>query len=282
MINKAVFSYICNEERSPSGYNSFEDMCACLSLASNVAKKHFKKMELITNSYAASIFIDKLQLPFTTVKTEFDNWKHLPQIFWGFGKVKSYQMQDEPFCHIDGDVFMWDKLPNDMLDAKLIFQSCETPFISGYGWYVPLLSLADRLPVYPQIIKDNPVKMAFNCGICGANDLEIIQDWYKASSHYVLGEQNWPIIQRSSMAIHQNLLHEQYFISSICKSKGYLPNKEVRFLLNTNTILEDCYRPERKFTHLWGTTKKDVKNMNKVWARLHTDYPETYELLKKL
>jgi hypothetical protein len=189
MINKAVFSYICKEEKSPSGYNTFKDMCLSLALSVNVAKRHFEKIELITNSYAADLFIDKLKLPFTSVLTEFDNYKELDSRWWGWGKVKAYSMQKEPFIHIDGDFFLWDKPSKDKLNAPLLFQSLETPFTGGYSWYEKLLEIP--VPNFPKIIKDNPVDYAFNCGVCGANDLSIVSKWLEYSSDFVLNKENF-------------------------------------------------------------------------------------------
>lgn len=283
MIDRLVYSYWNPDGFSnTSGYEKFDDFLMSISLSLNVSRKHFKETVLVTNSFGKELLIDKLKLPFDIVSTEFDKYNHLHRMWWGWFKVLAYSLQDKPFIHIDNDAFFIDKPSSEVLNAKLCFQSIETPFEGGYGWYKHLLPVSSKAPRYPKVVLDNPVGYAFNCGIAGGNDLGIIKEWFDISSEFVLSEENQPYLQSNEFSIHQNLIHEQYFIASLTKSKKWLPNKEIKFLLRTNTIMQDCYRKDQRFTHFWGLTKKESNVVNRIENRMKNDYPETYNKIKNL
>lgn len=280
MINKAVFSYWNPDGfNNSSGYSCFKDMVASTALAVCSAKKIFKEVEFITNDFGKLIFGDFIHLP-VTIRTDLNKHDNLNKRWWGFTKIEAYASQDKPFVHIDNDAYLWNKPSDDLLTAKLLFQSIETPFKDGYGWYPQLLKVLKGTDFIPKQILDNPVDMAFNCGVMGANDLDIIKEWYNLSKQFVTADHDDFLKKEENMGIHQNLLHEQYFISSLCKQRGYKPNKEVKFLLRTEKLMEDCYREQTKFTHLWGTTKRIQENMDKVYKRFYNDHPKVARNLK--
>lgn len=276
-IQKAVHSY-WNHSKSEdnfSGFASFKDMLASTILSLLIAKPYFEEFELVTNNYGKSILIDKLDLPYTSVRTDLNKWDNLNPIFWGFMKICAYAIQDKPFLHIDNDVYLITKPSEEFLNGKLCFQSIETPFEDFYGWYKILLETAKKAKSFPNIINKHGVDYAFNCGVAGANDLEIIKEWVNCSAAYVLSHKNKEFFDNSENYLqHQNLLHEQYFIASLSKIKGYENNKDVQFILNSNDIHKEA---NGKFVHLWGTTKRLSENINKVYNRLKRDYPEYYE-----
>lgn len=89
------------------------------------ASKHFDEVELVTDS-VSWIEIEKLRLPFTSVKTTLDNIPDTFKGFWALGKLYAYAVQDKPFIHIDNDVILWEKLPDWALNAPLLVQQEET------------------------------------------------------------------------------------------------------------------------------------------------------------
>jgi len=273
---KAVYSFWSKDSQA-NGYNTLKDFLVTFSLSMLITKKHFKDVELVTNTDGKRIFIDILDLPFTSVSTGSNRFNHLPKWMWGYAKLGACEYQNEPFVHLDNDVFLWDGLPDKLMKKKMFFQSVETPFKAGYGLYGPLLKFANKCPNFPKIIKNNPVDYAYNCGIMGCNDPSIIKEWFKISTDWVLDKDNHKrIIENKDLLIHQNLLLEQYFIASITKRMKLRPYTEIGLLLGTETILADCYKEGQRFTHLWGCTKKDQGLMNKVYKRLKSEFPIIY------
>ena len=167
MIDRAVYSYWnIDGQLNTSGFSTFRDFLATISLSVLTSREHFKEIGFVTNGFGKKVFIDLLNLPFDDVSLTLDENSKVKRIWWAYSKLCAYAEQDKPFVHIDNDAFLWDGLPRDLKNGKLCFQSLETPFKEEYGWYVHLLKAAERCGYFPKLVKDNPVDFAFNCGIC--------------------------------------------------------------------------------------------------------------------
>jgi len=283
---KAVYTYWSKEQdKNTCGFNSFEDFLTTMSLSVNIASNHFKEIELVTNSFGKYILIDILKLPFTSVNLELDKWDNLPSMFWTYPKILAYSLQKEPFIHIDNDVFLWSGIPEKCLKNDLYFQSKEWFGLEGFGWYHHLVDLMiKKAPFKPQFIVENLLDVSknskeytFNCGIVGCNSdkgLKIIERWKDLSTQYVLSLENLDFFNNAdNLQIHQNLLHEQYFVGCLLKAENLLDNVGV--------LLEDYNKESTcgnyKYTHLWGLVKRDSNVMNKVYKRLRADFSLQYD-----
>lgn len=274
---KAIYSYwnkVGNDNKS--GYNNLKDLCACTALSVENTLKHFGNAELITNDFGYDLLINKAKIPFTSVNLELNKFDNLDQYFWGFTKIVAYSLQKEPFIHIDNDFIIWDKPSKEILSKDLFFQS-EEPFDDDiYRYYKPLLELFYNAPFKSDKISNNPTKLAFNCGIMGANNLEVIKEWRELAENYISNKQNIDYFYKNpEMLIHLNLLHEQYFIASLIKS-----NK-----LNVGVLVDNIFEASKngkRFTHLWGTVKRKDFIINKVYRRLFGDFPKYKEILNNI
>lgn len=54
--------------------------------------------------------IDDLKLPYTKVHVVLDELNDYHKNLWAIGKIRTYQLQEEPFIHIDGDVLFGNRL----------------------------------------------------------------------------------------------------------------------------------------------------------------------------
>jgi len=274
MIEKAVFSYFNPEDNfiNKCGFSTYPDFLYTTALAVLCASRHFKEVEMVTNDWAIDVF-QKIGLPVTSYSNKLNEMKDVSRFFWAYGKLLAYCEQKVPFVHIDNDVFLWDKLPKRILKAELCFQSHEPFDQKGYGYYDLLKPCWNEQPVRPQKIVDNEVTdFAYNCGICGGHRLEFFEEWRECSATYIFAEANQENFYRkyANLMIHQNLFHEQYFAACLIKMhkiRGYVT------VIDPN-VLEI---PEKlKYTHLWGTTKKDFSMMRRVNMRLQIEDPELH------
>lgn len=282
MINKAIFSY-WNPNRVDQGFNSLSDFLYTIAMAVNVAKKHFNEVELITDDWGKSLLIDKVKIHFTSVNTCLQDLtdKGVSHYFWGYSKIVAYASQKTPFIHIDNDVLLWDGIPGKLLNKDLIFQSFETFAMPEYGWYKPLVEKFIWMPVKPMPILGNMViDHTYNCGVMGANNLDIIKEWISCSENYLFSKENQEYLfdKNRDLLIHQNLLHEQYFISCLIK-KNDLRNK-VGVLFEERDIRKIDFTKPYKYTHLWGLSKKDKVIISRVKKRLKEDFPAQYLNIK--
>jgi len=284
MIEKAVFSYFNADESfgSKCGFKKYSDFLFTTALSIACASRHFKEVQFISSSWGVDLF-KKLGLPVTEYSTDLYQMKTVSKYFWAYGKLIAYNIQNKPFVHVDNDVFLWKPLPLRILNAHLCFQSHEPFDVDGYKYYGRLKPCFERAPIKPQAIEDNPVDdFAYNCGICGGNDLKIFSEWKRCSEEYIFAPENHDVFFKEfrSILIHQNLFHEQYFLASLVKKHGLRNRVEVmnEDAMQINYGL-DPTKP--RYTHLWGTTKTDSGMMAKVRMTLFYQNKELFDTVDK-
>jgi len=89
-------------------------------LSSNQLSKHHSNLELYTDTFGYEILIKKLDLPYTKVYVVLDELNSYNPNLWAISKIKTYELQTEPFLHVDGDVFVWDSLLRKSRNSSFI------------------------------------------------------------------------------------------------------------------------------------------------------------------
>lgn len=100
-------------------YNAMSWALSCLCL-----HQHFNDIELYTDTAGYQFLIEKLGLPYKKAHVVLDDFFCLPY-HWALSKIKVYSMQESPFVHVDGDIYLPNGLPDSLLAAKLIAQNKE-------------------------------------------------------------------------------------------------------------------------------------------------------------
>ena len=141
---------------------------SCLTL-----KKWYKNIELVTDSVGAPLFINQLNLPYTSTSVCLDELNHYHPELWAIGKIKAYQIQTEPFLHIDGDIFIWKKLGDlSFHKSPLIVQNVEY----DCKWNIEaMVNNEKKLSFLPEEINGAYKKSDFtsiNAGVIGGTDLD--------------------------------------------------------------------------------------------------------------
>ena len=277
MIEKAVFSYFNPDESfgNRCGFARYSDFLFTTALSVLCASRYFKEVQFISSDWGLDI-IKPLNMPITSYSNKLNEMKSVSKYFWAYGKLLAYNEQDVPFVHIDNDVFLWEPLPKKVLRAKLCFQSFEPFDQPGYGFYDMLKPSFKKAPVKPRAIVENEVTdFAYNCGICGGHELSIFKEWIACSAEYIFAPKNQDIFFKkfANVLIHQNLFHEQYFLA--CLIKKHDLRRSVQVLAKNAIDIPQVL----KYTHLWGTTKKDKGMMARVRMRL---FDEDQQLFTKV
>ena len=187
MIRKAVYSFFSHPFRTRPGYAGFvtlEHFLNAWTLSVQLARRHFDAVELVTDHYGKALLVDALNLPFTSVRDELDAAvpEHIRDLFWTFGKLVAYHLQDEPFIHIDYDVFLWKRPPERILHAPLFGQNTESDiwkidiYKQGYMAMCAYLKYRPRdwVVIYPGVHRYDT---AINTGIIGGNDVHFIREY---------------------------------------------------------------------------------------------------------
>ena len=93
---------------------------SCLSL-----KDNYQNIVLYTDSHGYEIFAEQLKLPYTDIIIQYDNLT-CPEPHWAYPKLLTYSLQKEPFIHVDGDVYLPNKLDNT-IEMRLQTVQIKTP-----------------------------------------------------------------------------------------------------------------------------------------------------------
>ena len=152
-------------------YNYMSWTLSCLQF-----RKHHGFIELVTDAKGKELLIDNLKLPYDNVRVELDIFNDYHPDLWAISKLHSYTLQDEPFLHVDGDVYVWKELES-VKNKPLVAQNEDINFEYYYNiWngieanfeYIPSYMLEDR--------KKQPIIHACNAGIFGGTDVVFLKE----------------------------------------------------------------------------------------------------------
>ena len=123
--NRSVNDYLQNK----AGWLSPEYHWMAWALSVLQLKKFYPAVELVTDELGKYILIDLLQLPYTSVRTDLETaLRPYPHDLWAMAKIYAYSIQEAPFLHVDGDVFIWKLFDDHLLEADLVAQNLEVVF----------------------------------------------------------------------------------------------------------------------------------------------------------
>lgn len=271
---KAVYSYWEDyRKKINGGFKTKRDLAITLTLSVLESKKQFSSVEFYTNKLGKEL-VDDFQIPFDKVHVVLDHFDGvLEPDFWAYIKIYVYSLQKEPFIHIDNDVILWDKIPQNILESDLFFQNKE--YLSSHQGYIVRLKEAKAFPkINYEVVKEQPL-WAYNCGIVGGTNLELIKIWKEIVDEYLFSPKNKTTWESITDKHSHNHLFEQYFISSIIS----IYKKSIKSI---ETLLKDDFMKSAtrdfKMTHMWGEAKRSTIAMNKVRERLFRDYPKYKEI----
>ncbi len=260
-------------------FNYMSWALSCLSL-----KKFYKNVELITDKQGENLLIDTLKLPYTNVTVALDSLNTYHSKLWAIGKIKAYQMQTEPFLHVDGDVFIWKPFGDkEFYTHKLIVQNIER----SYDYYEKILySLTSNFDYIPEAIKINYSKLmdytSVNAGIIGGIDIDFFQCYTNEAFSFV--DKNIKQLETINTGLF-NCVYEQYLFYCLAKEKNvkitpflnFEPKKEFTELMCFNLVPF-----EKSYVHLIGFAKSSIYACEQVEMRLKYEYPQYHKLINHL
>ena len=249
---------------------------SCLQLC-----RYYDHVELVTDRLGKEILIDTLELPYTNVRLGLDDLNDYPADLWALGKLYAYGLQNEPFLHVDSDLFIWEELRSDMTKSPLVAQHLE----KEYAFYKNLMEEVAPLNLHiPECIKARhkiePIN-AYNMGITGGHDLEFFRFYTIEAFKFInANKQNF-----SRMALGPfNTIFEQVLFYSLAQTH----QKPVNLYTYTTGehLVDDEMKglerfrktpPQSGLTHLYGSCKGMQPFCDEVSYKLKKYHPASYE-----
>jgi hypothetical protein len=246
-------------------------------------RKFYDDVELVTDKFGHYLLIEKLQLPYTKVHVILDELNGYNENLWALAKIKAYSHMQEPFLHVDGDVFIWEPFDEGLLACGLITQNIE--FTTAYynEMWSNIFPFLDYVPQSMDKFIDGTHKNAYNMGIFGGNDLEFIKEYCAASLRFVdRNKQNTGKIDLFNF----NIFFEQvlfYEMSEIHQKKvDVLIHEEIGDNEYKGFGNFDEVPHKRTYLHLLGFFKRQHEISRKLEVYVLKYYPQYYRKIEDL
>ncbi|KAA2218526.1 DUF6734 family protein [Maribacter flavus] len=251
---------------------------SCLSF-----KKHYGKIELVTDIEGKSILIEKLKLPYSNVRVELDSLNHYPPQLWAIGKLYSYGIQEEPFIHVDGDAFIWGKIGANVENSELIAHHADD---AEYHYFNAMEHIKERNFRLPQFLMDDFKRYKkFNtssAGIIGGNNFKFFKEYSKKAFDFI--DANLHLINGDLNGTWFALIYEQYFFSVMAREK----HLKINHVFTTDEITKlnfvsflNKYGPI-KYVHLLAHMKSSIEYCRRMELQLILEYPEYHKRIIEL
>ncbi|WP_281866048.1 DUF6734 family protein [Flavobacterium sp. GSB-24] len=252
-------------------YNWLSWILSCHQLV-----KFHKDVELYTDRFGYEILITKLHLPYTKVHVVLDDLNDYHSDLWAVSKIKVYQMQTEPFLHIDGDVFVWESLNEKFRDAAVLTQNLEitaSNYAKMWNEISPeLIYMPDEMESYHK----RPDNFGCNMGVTGGNDIDFFKEYARISIDFLdKNRKAWSKIN----CLNFNLFFEQVLFYQ------YAQKREAKIDFLFSEVYNDGYYsgfaefqdvPDKKYLHLLGAYKKNPAVCKAMEVYVMKNYPQYY------
>ncbi len=260
------------------------------ALSLQTASQHYRPTALYTDDAGARLLIDGIGLEFDQVFTSLNALDAYDPGWWATGKLYTYRVQQEPFIHIDSDVYLWQRLPRDLERASLLAQNPEF-FVPNASYYEPQTleaalenHAATWLPPEWQWYRGSHLEQrGENCGIFGGQRVDFIRHYAAQALAFVEHEANrrvWRNLERKS---NHTVLIEQYLLTACIEyhrriGGGPYRDVEIDYLF---TSMDDAFFSNKAielgYTHLIANAKQDPGIGELLETRVAEDWPALYE-----
>lgn len=251
------------------------------ALSCLLLKKHYSKVDLYTTETGKQFLIDQLNLPYSNFFT-IPHENLISSVNWALSKLLTYSIQDEPFLHVDGDVFIWNPLGKDLLNSALIAQNAETD-TNAYNHGLQVLRKQGFLKKFNLTLPKKGNVIAYNAGIIGGYDIEFMGTYARQAIAFV--QSNLKLSPTGIDPVEYCMIFEQYFFAQIVKKY----NRKVTTLFSVS--VSDVSYPgfnnfqvmkKKGYWHLMGQFKLNRYNIKMMMSELRCLNPQIYYKILKL
>lgn len=280
-------SLIKEQGRFSGGWLSNKYFTMAITLSVLSIKKHYPNIELYTDEAGKKLLIDDLKLPYSKVNVVLDQFNDLPSSLWAIPKVYTYSLQEEPFVHVDNDIFFWDKILNPLKNSDLFVQNFEyltydyakiLDYIYKNFEYIPeyLKNIEIEKFITGEVLVVDSEYASINAGIFGGKDINFLKEY--TNEVFEIVNKNKEYITNDIGGFINVVLEQLVFYRLAAKR-----NKQITPLLNTDyfsrfiTLVNFEYCPFNiKYIHCLGDFKKNLDICEQVEFRLKYHFPIFY------
>ncbi|MFD2565592.1 DUF6734 family protein [Aquimarina rubra] len=247
------------------------------ALSALTINRFYNQNELHTDDRGKELFNNLLELPYSDIHTNLEKINNYHPKLWAFGKLVSCADQNEPFMHLDNDIFIWNKIPYDINQYDIIAQNIEVNFPGYAKTFKYMLTNFDSVP--NELIKNyykNGKILAHNAGCIGGKNNDFFKELYKTAQDLI--ENNQHHFPNIDVGIFNTIFEQQLGFAIAEKN-----NLKVQYLFeniepNFAEIIDLSTVPLfSKFIHCIGFAKKSIFACEQIEARLQYHFPEYFK-----
>lgn len=253
-------------------YNYLSWALSCLQF-----KRYYDEVELITDKAGYDLLIHKLELPYTSTRVVLDDLNHYHPDLWAIGKIYAYSIQEKPFIHADGDVYVWQKFDDDLEHAALLCQNKEEGYMYNNMYSRVFLLVAQYFEYFPEALNKSIDKhgaiRAINAGIIGGHNIKFFKEYCKKAFEFV--DKNLDNLQKIPISSF-NTVFEQFLFRALSEEA----REAIHYFYGNG---EPMYVPEYagipsrvKYLHICGHQKKRRYAADYLEYLVQTHYPDYY------
>lgn len=257
--------------------NSLYKNIVFLLLSIELVKKQSKNITVYTDEYGELI----LKKFFNDIEINIDILKNIDFSIerWSMPKLFVMNEQKESFCHIDHDVFIWERIPERNCDV--LTQSLENDDLqkqhcfSKFYKEIFMNFISNNRYIDPLLAKhvENHDYAGYNCGFLDFYNLDLCKQW----TEYAI-------------TLHKNYFNnfrhidcafvEQFTLYAIVKHFNFKAEELISMIFYENDgKIEMKYENNIKYTHLMAS-KKDI-NMAQIEQKIQEYNPYLFLQLKE-
>jgi hypothetical protein len=267
---KIIFSYW--SQAKPEHNSVFKELAA---VSNYFAQQHGYETILYTD-VAGNLLLNKIEYDQIILMPE-HILNQFPQTGWSLGKLLATSMTNEPFLHLDFDLFLFKPIEEKFLNKEAVFFHDEI-------WMDETLANSSFiLKKKPEILKDINNYRSYNCAIFGGNNYKAFQDSAKYICNFAMV--NASFLEKMSMqqrVLKRKKLVNDYIYLAIMLEQLWMPQILLKKgVKNIETILYE--ESMGKYINKNYAENIDVTNFTQQEKNSEhdTEYREFYNLLNK-
>jgi len=258
-------------------YHAISWTLSCLKF-----RQFYPRVELYTDREGSAWLIDKLGLPYTDVHYALDVLDRYDPMLWALPKVYVYGLQNEPFIHADGDVFIWKRFDADFERSGLLAQNFES---NHFYYEVILEQIMKEFSFIPDCIKGalqpGATIRSLNAGILGGCDTGFYHDYVRQAFEFV--DRNLSHLKDVEAGMF-NTVFEQLLLYKLAEEKGITihtafedSGSSFDQVISVNTI-----PMLNHYVHAVGVSKQNPLVCLELEARLKYEFPDHHRRIADL
>lgn len=249
-------------------------------LSALLVKKHGYEIDLYCDINSYKLY---RSIPYNNIHIVDYNDDNINPKFWVWSKIKTQSMINEPFIHIDGDVFLF----NDVLKGKLdkdnylaVVQSLESidTFDKEHFYYTYNYDYIKNLKITNKYDLNKYNLSGYNCGVVGFNDLNLRDKYVELVKEMLIeitkNVDSYNFEKKYSQLL---ILVEQAMLHYILTENNVTPFE----IIPRNLHVRDwnSYSNGIGYCHMWTYSKYRDDIKQKIKNKIRTLFPNYSELI---